>query len=308
MNMEITLPVYSLIIISLGAIGVSSAMATGVVILAQKKVKDKSSYLLAVLLFICGFTLFNETLAISGITNRFKNLYFIPLNFSLGIAPLFYLFIKSKFTNKISKWDFLHIVVPIFQFCVFLAIGFQSIGYKSKLWEDPNFRFYINLESFLFPAGLVLYSILSTKLLNQSSDNHFFWTDDLKKWLKRLTQVFIYIALLELILFFGEYFLNNRFPALFYIFRSFLFVSLIIWIAFNSVKLLYPLSIFRSSPQRKLTPMEKTEAQKLESKLQRLMEVEKVYLNPELTIDILSNYLDTSVKRCSQFFLSLIHI
>ena len=144
--MEITLPISSLVLIALGAIGVSLSIVTGLALIFNKKVNERSNFIFAVLLILSGLTLLNETLATAGIYNKFKNLYFIPLNFSLAIGPLFFLFIKSKYTRKISYLDYAHLLLPVIQFLVFVFVGFRSIAFKSNLWKNEGFRLFLNLS------------------------------------------------------------------------------------------------------------------------------------------------------------------
>jgi len=44
------------------------------------------------------------------------------------------------------------------------------------------------------------------------------------------------------------------------------------------------------------------ESEKLQSRLDLIMKEEKIYLNPDLSLKILSQYLDISEKKCSRFF------
>lgn len=300
--MDITLPISSLILVALGAIGVSISIITGVIILFHKKTKDRPNYILAILLILSGLTLLNETLAISGIYNKFKNLYFIPLNFSLSIGPLFYLFIKSKYTRRISTLDYLHLVLPAVQFLVFLFIGFRSVTYKSTLWNNSLFRLFLDVETILFALGLIFYSVLAFYLIKNPTKTKYFWNEDVRRWLYRMVIVFIIIAGIELILFIGEYVLSDRFPALFYVLRSLLFVSLLLWMVYNAINLLYPRTIFKTLPQNKSNSLPDTASSQIRTKLKTLIEEDKIFLNPDLNLSILSKYLDTSEKNCSRYF------
>lgn len=303
--MEITLQISSLIIICLGITGILVSIGTAIFCLIQRKPDDQSMVLLFLLLTSIGLTLLNETLTTSGISNRFKNLYFLPLNFSLSIAPLFYLFIKLKINRKFNRIDSTHLLLPILQFLTFLIVGFQPISNKSKLWNNDFFRAILNLESILFVVGLIIYSIFSYISVNRISTKQVFWKADLKKYLLRMVKVFTLLAIFELILFFGEMLASTRFSELFYVFRSLLFVLLIGWVVYNTFKLLYPKTIYTSSPQGQL--IDQTDFQGLMEKLSMLMNVDKVYLNPDLSLQILAKYLDVSEKKCSRFFSSTLN-
>ena len=300
--MELTLPISSLFIIAIGAVGVCLSIVTAIIFTLQNNTNERSTYLLSLLLFFMGLTLLNETLTSSGISNHFKNLYFIPLNFSLAIAPLFSLFVKTKFTRKIKYIDYIHLVLPILQFIVYLSIGFRGIAYKSKLWNESLFRNFLDLETILFSIGLIAYSIFCLYLIIKPHDAKYFWLEDLKAWLHRMVLVFLIIAALEMFVFIGEYLSANRFPELFFVFRTLLFVLLISWIVYNAISLLYLNAIYHTLPQKKVNSITEHEFNHIESKLKHLMDEEKVFLNPDLSLGILAKYLDISEKNCSQFF------
>ncbi len=284
----------------LGSTGILLSISTGIFCLYNRRRSDQSTLILSTLLIIIGLTLFNETLATSGISNRFKNLYFLPLNFSLSIAPLFYLFIKVKIHRNFASVDYVHLLLPVLQFFIFMIVGFQSIAYKTKLWNNELFRAFLNAETILFIIGIFLYAGLAYKLVNRSYDDKLYWKEDLRKWLLRMVKFFFFIATLELSLFIGELILSTRFGQVVYVFRALVFVLLIALLVYNTIKLLYPISIYRSSPI--ITAIDPAESNKLQARIESLMNQEKIYLNPDLSIGILSEYLGTSQKKCSKFF------
>jgi len=235
--MEITLPISSILIISIGSVGVAIAIFTSIFFHTQNRIQHISNIFLSLLLLLSGLTLMNEMLTISGITNRFKNLYFIPILYSLSIGPLFYLFVKSKYYHKLSKIDFVHLVIPVVQAMIYWSIGFRSIAYKSSLWENPLFRQFLNLESFLFPVSLLGYSILSIFLLKKPSNPNYFWNDDLRNWLSNFAKIFILISFLELFVSVIGDFFGHQLGAGFYILRFSIFFLFILWVAYNTFKL-----------------------------------------------------------------------
>ena len=297
--MEITLPISSIIIIAIGSVGVTIAIFTSIFFLAQKRIQHISNIFLSVLLLLSGLTLLNEVLTISGITNRFKHLYFIPILYSLSIGPLFYLFVKSKYYQKHSKIDYVHLIIPLLQAIIYWSIGFRSIAYKSILWENPLFRQFLTIESILFPVTLLGYSILSIFLLKRTSNQHYFWNDDLRNWLRKFASIIILISILEFFVsVVGNLFFFDL-GAIFYILRFFLFFLIILWIAYNTIKLSYPLSIYNTPPKKNTSLLPSAELSELKTALKRLMEVDKIYLNADLSLQILASYLGTTEKKCS---------
>ena len=299
--MEVTLPISSLIIIAMGSVGVTVSIFMGILLLAQKEKKHISISLLAWLLLLSGSTLLNDVLVTSGISNRIQWLYFIPIYYSLSIAPLFYLFIKSKFSLRLDKRDYIHLIIPAIQAAVYLVIGFRSVSFKSMLWSSDSFRFYLLVESFLFPISLVAYSLMSLYLLHTKDDNHFFWSADIKIWLKKFVLGMLLIAGMEFSFSLVEY---NSTPAFssafpFYLVHSFTLSAFVFWISINGFKQYFPLQIFTSKPITDSQLIDEQELSDLVKKLSLLMTKDKVFLNPDLNLELLANYLDISTKRCS---------
>ncbi len=297
--MEITLPVSSIVIIAIGSIGVAVSILTSIVFYFQKRIQHISNIFLCLLLLLSGLTLLNETFTVSGISNRFKNLYFIPIYYSLSIGPLYYLFVKSKYYHKLAKIDFLHLVIPLIQAIVYWSIGFQTVDYKSSLWGSLWFRNLLTIESFLFPASLLLYSILSTYFLKQPADKDSFWNFDLKKWLTNFTRIFLFITILELTVSIIENVYGHRLGAAFIILRFTIFFLFILWIAYNTIKLSFPFSIYNTKPKNIASVLSIDELDQTKKAIIRLMEKDKVYLNSDLSIQILASYLGITDKKCS---------
>ena len=299
--MEITLPISSLIVIAIGSVGIAVSIFMGILLLSQKDKKHISISLLACLLILSGLTLLNDVLVTSGISNRIKQLYFIPIYYSLSVAPLFYLFIKSKFSYRLNKSDLIHLVIPTIQAVVYFSIGFRSVAFKSMLYDENAFRMYLQIESFLFPISLVGYTVFALLSLQGKNHEKYFWTKDIKKWLTKFSAGMLFIAVMEFSFSVMEYntsltFLPN-FP--FYLVHTFTLSAFVFWISINGFKQYYPLQIFTSKPSQNDAVIDESELYELLEKLQLLMTKDKVFLNPDLKLELLSKYLEVSEKQCS---------
>jgi len=299
--MEITLPISSLVIIAIGSVGISISVFMGVLLLSQKNKKHISISILACLLILSGLTLLNDILVTSGISNRIKQLYFIPIYYSLSIAPLFYLFVKSKFSYRLNKSDLIHLVVPIIQAGVYFAIGFRSIEFKSMLYDDNTFRTYLQIESFLFPISLIGYTILALYFIRTKEHKAYFWKEDLKTWLTNFSVGMVCIAVMEFCFSLIEYSTSPTFLSsfTFYLVHTITLSAFVFWISINGFKQYYPLQIFTSKPNQTDTVIDDKEWSELLEKLELLMTKDKVFLNPDLTLELLSKYLEISEKQCS---------
>jgi AraC-like DNA-binding protein len=299
--MEITLPISSLVVIAIGSVGISVSIFIGILLLSQKDKKHISVSILACLLILSGLTLINDILVTSGISNRIKQLYFIPIYYSLSIAPLFYLFVKSKFSYRLNKSDLIHLVIPVIQEVIYFSIGFRSVEFKSMLYDENAFRIYLQIESFLFPISLVGYTVFALLFLNGKNYKKYFWSEDIKKWLLRFSIGMLFIALMEFGFSIIEYntsptFLSS-FP--FYLVHTFTLSAFVFWISINGLKQYYPLQIFTSRPSQEDTVIDEKELSGLQEKLKLLMTKDKAFLNPDLNLELLSCYLGISEKQCS---------
>jgi AraC-like DNA-binding protein len=299
--MEITLPISSLIVIAIGSVGIAVSIFMGILLLSQKDKKHISISLLACLLILSGLTLLNDVLVTSGISNRFKQLYFIPIYYSLSIAPLFYLFVKSKFSFRLKKSDLLHLVIPTLQAIVYFSIGFRSVVFKSMLYDENAFRMYLEIESFFFPISLVGYTALALSVLKRKDHANFFWVDDIKKWLTKFSAGMIFIAVMEFCFAVMEYNSSLNFlPSFpFYLVHTTTLSAFVFWISINGFKQYYPLQIFTSRPSHEDAAIDEKELSGLLEKLKLLMTKDKAFLNPDLNLELLSNYLGISEKNCS---------
>lgn len=299
--MEITLPLSSLIIIAIGSVGITVSIFMGILLLSQKDKKHLSVSILGGLLILAGLTLLNDVLVTSGISNRIKYLYFIPIYYSLSIAPLFYLFVKSKFSYRLNKSDLIHLVIPIIQAMVYFSIGFRSVQFKSVLYDENAFRLYLQLESFLFPISLVGYTFLALSFLKRKGQDVFFWTDDIKKWLTIFSAGMLIIAVMEFCFSLMEYNLSLTFLSgvPFSLVHTFVLSAFVFWISINGFKQYYPLQIFTSKPDHGDADIGEKELSELMGKLELLMTEDKVFMNPDLNLELLSKYLEISEKHCS---------
>lgn len=299
--MEITLPISSLMIIAIGSVGIAVSIFMGILLLSQKDKKHVSVSILACLLILSGLTLLNDVFVTSGISNRMKHLYFIPIYYSLSIPSLFYLFVKSKFNYRLNKSDSIHLVIPILQAVVYFSIGFRSIEFKSMLYGENAFQTYLQIESFLFPISLVGYTVLALSFLREKHHEAFFWTDDIKKWLTNFSVGMLFIAVMEFCFSLVEY--NSSLTFLpgfpFALVHTLTLSAFVFWISINGFKQYYPLQIFMSKPSHDEVVIDEKEWSELVGKVKLLMTKDKVFLNPDLNLELLANYLGISEKHCS---------
>ncbi|MBT8256273.1 MAG: helix-turn-helix domain-containing protein [Bacteroidia bacterium] len=305
--MDITLPVESLLTIVVDSIGVVLAILLGILLIIGKNASKRSARLLGILLLVCGLTLANDMLLTTGISNRFPSLYFIPINFSLAIGPLFYFFVRSKFalTSDWKKFDFLHFVLPGIQFLVYLGIGFSSPVFKSYLREDSGFPLYLDIESLLIPFLLMLYALLTRNLLAKHKNVAYFWSKDLLKWMFSFSKGLLLLSLVEVLsLVVSVYSEDFGFVSTFSIFRSLFFTGFVYWVVLNGFKQHFVTYVYASRPELLDDAVTPLESEYLLDEIRNLMVTEKLFLNPDLNLNLLAAYMGKTEKKTARIIVS----
>ena len=251
-------------------------------------------------MLLAGLTLLNDMLVTSGISNRIQWLYFLPIFYTLSVGPLFYLFIKSKYRTSLKSVDYLHLIIPLIQAVVYFSIGFRSAKFKSDLWLYSDFPVYLEVESILFPISIGLYTVLSYLILKRDQEQPYFWSKDLRKWLLQFTKGMFIIAAMELGFSLLELVPNFSFSSMpVTIVQSLILSSFVFWIALNGFKQYLPLQVYTSQPDTAPVPFDTKEYDEIASSLETLMVKEHIYLNPDLTLEVLASYLSIPEKSCS---------
>ena len=299
--MQISLPLSSLFIIAIDSVGVLIAMLTGTLLVRKVSVPGhKPQFFLGLLLILASLTLLNDLLNTSGLTSRFQDLYFLPIYFSFAIGPLLYLFVKAKLGKlDLAGADWKHLLLPSLQFLIYLSIGFRSSSFKSAIWNTELFRLYLSAESVIFPALLIIYALLAKRLI-ESQNLALFWSADIQRWLRQFIRGVLWLAGAECLYFLSEV-AFTAFGGSFtipIIIHSLILSSMLLWIALNGFKLYTPALIHQSRYQH---PDEKqTNHQGVAQKIERLMQQERLYLNPALNLELLAHLVGESPKVTSQ--------
>ncbi|MEM7367048.1 MAG: helix-turn-helix domain-containing protein [Bacteroidota bacterium] len=292
-----------MILVFIDSVGIVMAIVVGIMLLNKKTGKQTANKLLGTLLLLSGMTLLNEMLVSSGISNRFQWLYFIPIYFPLSLAPLFYLFIRSKLMADFSLRSFqsLHLILPLAQALVYLGIGFRDIGFKSHLWENSHFPLYMSIESALFPLSLLLYGAAARRLLQEDTETSFDWQKDMLNWLKQFSSGILIMGVIESLYLIAEL-CNLPFQetgTLVLFLHSLILSAFIFWVAINGVKQQFPVYIYTPSVAKSGSQLPEDELDHWTQKILELMTNEKLFLNPDLTLKMMANYLGSSEKTLS---------
>jgi len=92
----VTIHFLDLIVLFLSGAGLLICFILGISLLIRQKGVNLTNKLLGSLLVTYTLTTLNGLMAVTGVLSQNQQLYFLPIILSLSIAPLFYLFIRSK--------------------------------------------------------------------------------------------------------------------------------------------------------------------------------------------------------------------
>ena len=293
-------------------IGIIQGIIISVLLLKSKKNRISNKFLALGVLsfsFLSSKTLL-QTLHLWD-TNTFR---YFPNGIELALPPLMYFYVKALVTPKFTfkKKDWLHFV-PFFISQTFAFIVYFSVLKTTNFYEKDTiakkFRFndIKSLEEYLLLISLMIYLFYGYKkmknyriwLNNTISDNTF---PDLG-WLKNIFKIFVIIGVFSLI--------NNSLD-IFFDFKSktvlhwnllILFITVLIYYlglqgylqpdyTFNKNEII----VDENTPSHLPNDVFATIVKKLE----KAMVVDKLFLNPKLTIYELSNKLKTPQRILSQ--------
>ncbi|MFN0275918.1 MAG: helix-turn-helix domain-containing protein [Chitinophagales bacterium] len=286
-------------------------------ILLTKKGKSQADYILAFWLSISGFHLFGYYIYLTGKYLEYPDIIPIVAPFPLLQGPCLYLYTLANTSPKrLGKIHLLHLVPALVIYCLFAEFFFLSFSEKVEITLQEggrfNYVFTINIIAIYF-SGFT-YDILSlVKLLKyrRSMVQQFSNTDKINfNWLLYLI---IWIGFIWVIILFVQ--------SDYVIFGT--AVVFIGWLGYFGIKqvkvfsqptLSQPINSDESVLQSELTDeteelisakyqtsnLSVSSADEILQRLQTAMREEKLFTNPELTLDLLAKQLKVNPNNLSQ--------
>lgn len=299
---ELNLNLLNLIIIASVFIGITF----GMLLLFTKRINKKANILLGLVTFIVVFWNIWVLSLDFQITDYFPLFYIIPLNYSLALGPLLYLYVK-KITNsnyQISKKDYIHFLPLLLEFTTHITISYEAFINNTIAIETNAFFTLMPIVQLCAIISVVTYSLYALKVIrayhvwlkmNYSNNDAYSL-----KWLYRLIIIFAILwflwipyTIIDYILFNFQLGINDYYPI--YVLMS----VITIWISTEAflrpeVILLEPIqqdNINQETSSEKDLKKPSEEIIKKADWLKEQMEVNLFYLNSELTLKSLSDNL-----------------
>jgi len=253
--------------------------------LKNEKRKTANTYF-AFFLIALGLQLTFKVITKAWLMDNVQLGYLLSYKWPYLVAPLLYLYVKSRKDNSFYKKDLLHFIP--------FAISFITVAVASFV-QGANWLYvhpYANAALQIF--SLLIYGSLSLRLGNQK----------LNGFIKVVVaaETIIAITLAVMVVYYG------RFPDVRLLFL--VLTLLIYWISYKAISKpdlfleagtapVIPMSLDKNRKYAH-SSLKPEEATRVERDLQQLMLHDKLYLDSRLTIDVLSSKLATSRHHLSQ--------
>ncbi|MEM7297835.1 MAG: helix-turn-helix domain-containing protein [Bacteroidota bacterium] len=293
-----TIHISDLIVLFLSGAGLLICFTLGTSLLFRTKGVNLTNKILGLLLILYALTTLNGLMALTGVLSQNKHLYFLPIIFNLSIAPLYYLFIKSKTdpTFRLEKKSIAHFIIPVLQFGFYLSIGFRSIDYKSMIWREVVGPYGFIEEVLFILLGIFYLTKVWHILYDQDSISS--WKKPVYTWLKRFSFYFMILLVFhsgyEVIAWITWEGFGIR------IFNT-IWSTLPLKLADVFLSLLIGYNAYLYQNQSIINQSGKASRQDLKDEIDRLLTEEKAYLDPELDLPTFSKKVGVHRNEISSF-------
>lgn len=292
---EFNLNVFNFIIIASVFIGTTF----GLLLIFTRRINRKANVLLGLVTFIIVFWNIWILSLDFQITNYLPHFYLIPLNYSLALGPLLYLYVKkiTNFSYHLSKKDSIHFLPLVIELTIHFIISRDAFVNNIIGIETDTYHKLMPIVQFFAIVSVVTYCLYALKAikayhswLNKNYSNNDAYS---LRWLYRLIIVFAVLwflwtpyTIIDYVIFDFQLNISDYYPI-------YVLLSIItIWISVEAF--LRPEVILLEANRENSIDKEKPSEEifKKASWLKEQMVTNLFYLNSELTLKSLANNLN----------------
>jgi AraC-like DNA-binding protein len=292
---DFNLNFFNLIIIASVFIGATF----GLLLIFVKRINRKANVLLGLVTFIIVFWNIWILSLDFEIHNYLPHFYLIPLNYSLALGPLLYLYVKkiTDFSYHLSKKDSIHFSPLLIELTIHFIISRDALVNNVIAIETDAYLKLMPIVQFLAIISIVTYCIYALKTiktyhswLNKNYSNNDAYN---LRWLYRLLVIFAMLwflwtpyTIIDYVIFDFQLSINDYYPI-------YVLLSIItIWISVEAF--LRPEVIFLETTKQNSLNKETSSEEVIQqaSWLKEKMETNLFYLNSELTLKSLADSLN----------------
>jgi AraC-like DNA-binding protein len=294
--MQIT---FNFTVLLLGIIISSSFFATGLLWFSTQN--KQSNRFLALLIFTIALWLIDHFLRIADIYGQNANLYFLPIFYSFAFGPLIYFYVKSLVNQSFifQKKDYLHFIPVLFQAGLYIFLTTKNYNFKNWYWENVHQWITYKVEFDGTFISMLIYLGLSIQLLKNYQiyvANNFSETSKIRlNWLKIILIILVILCvqwLIEIILrdFFNLYFNYD------YSIQILGIMALVLAIGGIRQANLSEVNFEQEVTQKSYVQVDT----KILEQINSGMDIQKLYLNPTLTLSEFAKEIKLNPKIVSQ--------
>jgi AraC-like DNA-binding protein len=269
-----------------------------------------SDFLLGLVLVGMAFNIWEYMLGFSGIEILWKQLNFFPRNFGYAFPPLCYFYFKSqidkdfRFSRK-DIWHFVPFIIYVIYHVTVFSLGQEMVKTVEKNFHGP---FYIPvIETIIEIFMYCYYAYRSLKLYRQYrkwAKTQFSNTDAVSfKWFRN----FLIVLMVSLVTYLLKFVIDGIYDLDFKQdwWDNLVRVALIYYVSITGYAQAQPNTglVFKEEEHKvENIPKEKFNEGELETwkvKILKLMQDEKLYLQPELNLSDIANRLKTNISVLS---------
>ena len=245
---------------------------------------------------------------VSGLYGQNANLYFLPIFYSFAFGPLIYFYVKSltnsgfRFERK-HWWHFLPVAV---QTGLYVFLSLCSYEFRNWFWANVHYPITYSIEFDGTWLSLLVYLILSLRLLKKYSR----YVQENFSETSRLTLRWLRVLLLILAVVCGQWAVELILRDVFHTFYQYdysywLLGLFLIALGVAGLQQGNLASVqFRDEPAPDTTPTPTKAVADINpeyvARIRRAMDVDKLYLNPTLTLTELAQHVSLNPKVVSQ--------
>jgi len=280
---------------ALNIAGTSIGLLLSFIFVRRKVDNQTTNFILSFLLFAFSFMIFNSVIIFAGYAGKIPFYEDVSNSLILTVTPLIFCYIAfstdADFNSKTIKFH----LIPFLAYFGFVAFNHISGIISDDIRDIVEGFFYIG--SYL---QISTYLILSFRKLNRYKlkvKSSYSYTEDIDKtWIKTALYMFTLVFIIITALTFYTIFVSPT--------PEYISLNVILLLSFSIFYLGY-IKLSRTEKNIELIKYESSTLSREDSKkyidiLQRSMDLDRLFLNPNLTIKDLSDHLGIQSRHISQ--------
>ena len=269
------------------------AIFTALLISRYFKHKKTSDLWLAALLILLCSTLVTPFIGFANVYDRNQWLTYFPFTifYSYGVCIWFYVVYLTNSTRKFSRKELLFFIPSAIYVAFRLILFAQNLEFKNRFGDNyyvPLIDPFVFVTETIWNVAFLYFAIKHYRKYRAWLNENFSDTEKIKfDWLRNFLYVFTFVFVLSAIFdFTNNFVVKLSYIQYFYFELVLAFVTYYLAVAgylrSKTIELDFTPKTEETEAKKSLLP--EKELGKLKAKLQNLMEVEKVYLEPNLTL------------------------